>query len=161
MKGETAMPLSIKVRSDTMDAIQAPVPAGYHSVIKNVTAQNVSNLFGNQKSHVVPDAQGWRIDRQNPTSDGSNAQVQRNGVKDKSTIACVVLPARYNVAMPATTPATKAKLEAEHNARMSELAKVVRHALTQSVQSYQAGPQGKPGHVTGYQIVGEFSAKLK
>ncbi len=155
------MPLSIKVRSDTMDAIPAPVPAGYHSVIKNVTPQNVTSLFGNQKSHVVPDAGGWRIDRQNPVSGASNAQIQRNGVNGKSTIACVVLPEQYNISMPATTPATKAKVEAEHKARLSELAKVVRHALTQSVASYHAGAQGKPGHVTGYQITGEFSAKLK
>jgi hypothetical protein len=155
------MPLSIRVRSDTMDAIPAPVPAGYQSVIKNVTLQNVTNLFGDQKSHVVPDAGGWRIDRQNPMTDGSNAQIQRNGVKGKSTIGCVVLPDRYNTGMPPTTPATKAKVEAEHRARLSELAKIVRNALTQSVASYQAGAQGKPGHVTGYQIIGEFSAKLK
>jgi hypothetical protein len=109
-----------------MDAIPAPVPAGFASVIQNVTPQNVTNLFGKPRSHVVPDAQGRRIDRQNPTTDGSSTQIQRNGVKGKSTIGCVVLPDRYNIAMPATTPATKTKVEAEHNARMSELAKIVR-----------------------------------
>lgn len=100
LEGDAAMPLSIRVRSDTMDAIPAPVPAGYQSVIKNVTLQNVTNLFGDQKSHVVPDAGGWRIDRQNPMTYGSNAQIQRNGVKGKSTIGCVVLPDRYNTGMP-------------------------------------------------------------
>jgi hypothetical protein len=38
LEGDAPMPLSISVRSDTMDAIPAPVPAGYQSVIKNVDA---------------------------------------------------------------------------------------------------------------------------
>jgi hypothetical protein len=125
------------VRHDGRDSSTGTgrIPIGH----KERDPQNVTNLFGDQKSHVVPDAGGWRIDRQNPTTDGSNAQIQRNGVKGKSTIGCVVLPDRNNIAMPATTPATKAKVEAEHKARLSELAKIVRHALTQSVASYQAG----------------------
>jgi hypothetical protein len=90
----------------------------------------------------------------------SNAQIQRYGVNGKSTMGCVALPDRYTISMPVTTPATKAEVEVEHKARLSELAEIVRLTLTQSVASYQAGAQGKPGHVTGYQITGDLRAKL-
>ena len=156
------MPLAVRVRDTNSEAIQAPAPAGHARAIAEINQNSVNSIWGAAKSHITTDKEGWRIDRQNPTSDDcANIQVQRNGVVGKkSTIACVLVPNDYNVAKPVTTADKAAKAQLEHNARMSELAKAVREGLTQSAASYVAGPSGKPGRISTYEVHGEFSAKI-
>ena len=156
------MPLATRVRDANAEAIQAPVPVGHGRAIAEINQNTVSSIWGMAKSHITTDKEGWRIDRQNPTTDGcANIQVQRNGVVGKkSTIACVLVPTGYNVGKPVTTADKAAKATLEHNARMSELAKAVRDGLTQSAASYVAGQTGKPGRISNYEVHGEFSAKM-
>jgi hypothetical protein len=157
------MPLSVKARSGSAEAIPAPLPKGFERVIANVNAKTVGNLFGGLKSHVVGDANGWRIDRQNPPSGYANVQVQHNGTDGKSTVACVLIPDKYNIAMPTGPDATKAKRQLEHGARLNELAKVIRDGLMRSAKSYKpnaVNPTSNPGAITAFEVTGDFSAKI-
>ena len=154
------MPLAIKIRDRNSEAIPNN-PGGYARVIAQINQNNVTNIFGTLKSHIVTDQDHWRMDRQNPTDDDcANVQVQRNGVQGKSTIACVIVPSKYNIGKPSANRDAEAKVTLEHNARMSELAKVVREGLTTSAGSYVAGVHNRPGKIITYEVFGEFAAKL-
>jgi hypothetical protein len=152
------MPLAVRIRNQNSDAIPKN-PGGYGNVIAGITKITVNKIWGNLDSHIVPDQNNWRIDRQNPSADGANIQVQRNGVDGKSTIGCVIVPNKYNISKPPSTSATKAKVDLTHDARLGELAKAVRSGLTQSAQSWMAPVRdGELGRISTYEVSGDFSA---
>ena len=151
------MPLAVRVKNTNAEAIPTQ-PANYQRLIGNINQANVTNVFGALKSHIIADQDNWRLDRQNPTGDNeANVQVQRNGMTGKTTAAGVLIAGKYNIAMPAGNAADLAKRTLEYNARLSELAKAVRNALTQSAASWQAHDT-KSGRISIYEITGDFSA---
>jgi hypothetical protein len=95
----------------------------------------------------------WRVDRQPPTSDSSNIQIQRNGVKNQpTTIGAVLVPIRYSKEINSTSN-NDAK-----RAKFSELTGAIRNGLTSSIQSHRKGNVANSFQIQVFKVTGNFSA---
>jgi hypothetical protein len=138
--------------STTGPAWRGPMPATAAQQISNIVGTiKAGDMFGQPKSHIVPDMFGWRVDRQNAPSGEVNISVQRNDVPSPSTVASVFVPGALNVA-PAPNPMTA-------QARKKELERAVRNGLERSFASYAAAPAPPGGFViTRFRVSGSYSA---
>jgi hypothetical protein len=117
--------------SATGPAWKGPLPANAAQQVSNIVGTiTASVVFGQPKSHIVPDMFGWRVDRQNAPSGEVNISVQRNDVPSPSTVASVFIPGTLNVA-PGTNMVTT-------QARSRELARALRDGLERSSASRAA-----------------------
>ncbi len=138
--------------STTGPAWKGPLPGAAAQQISNIVGTiTASVVFGQPKSHIVPDMFGWRVDRQNAPSGEVNISVQRNDVPSPSTIASVFIPGTLNVA-PAANPVTS-------QARNKELERALRKGLEQSFRSYAAAPAPPNSFViTRFRVSGNYSS---
>jgi hypothetical protein len=129
--------------------IQGQLKTGAQSAIGHI---NAANIFGPHPATIVPDIQGWRVDRQAPPPNHVNLSVQRNGVGAPSTVATVFVPTRLNIAPP-----HGGVNDPVYRARIRELERVTRNGLEQSLASHQQ-VRDHGWYIYRYQIQGDFSA---
>lgn len=106
---------------------------------------DVSDIAG-QSGTIISEG-NWRIDRQNPTTDASNIQIQKNGVGNPSSVAGVLVPDILTVALTSAPRGLEQDArERLFGSRMSELYKVVYGALVMSAATLadELSDKGKP-----------------
>lgn len=140
------MALYWQANGDTTKAWNGSLtPTNFTEIRDLLKDLDVSDIAG--QSGTILSKGNWRLDRQNPTPDASNIQIQRNGVPNPSTVAGVLVPDILTVALTSAPKGLdKDARDRIFGSRMKELYRAVRGALGTSAATLtdELSDKGRP-----------------